>query len=108
MKLKVMLKQNVKLKMKLKVIQKRNVKLNNEAKGETKAKSEAKKNILNGDEQRILELVKRNPIMSQTAIANETGFSRSKVQRIMKNFQEESIVSREGGRKGGSWKVLGE
>lgn len=78
----------------------------NEAKSE--AKNEAKKNDLKADEQNVLELIKGQPKISQIEITKVTGYSRSKVQRITKTLQERNIVSREGGRNGGSWKVLGE
>ena len=78
----------------------------NEAKSE--AKNEAKKNGLKADEQKVLELIKGQPKISQIEITKVTGYSRSKVQRITKTLQERNIVSREGSRNGGSWKVLGE
>ena len=82
----------------------------NEAKSEAKneAKNEAKKNGLKADEQKVLELIKGQPKISQIEITKVTGYSRSKVQRITKTLQERNIVSREGSRNGGSWKVLGE
>ena len=76
----------------------------NEAKSE--AENEAKKNGLKADEQIVLELIKEDPKISQIGITKETGYSRSKVQRITKALQEKKIVGREGGRKGGSWKVF--
>ncbi|MDO4294471.1 MAG: winged helix-turn-helix transcriptional regulator [Eubacteriales bacterium] len=80
----------------------------NQESGEAKneAKSEAKNEALNDAERTILEIIVEFPQTSQVEIAKKSGFSRSKVQRIMKKLAETEIIYHEGAKKGGLWKVI--
>ncbi len=40
-------------------------------------------------------------------IVQKAGFSRAKVQRIMKKLVENKVIYREGAKKNGVWKVYG-
>ena len=93
-----------------KIVSANSIALSEEAKSEaeSEAKSEAKKNGLKVDEQIVLNYIKGEPKISQIEISKETGYSRSKVQRITKALQEKNIIKREGARKGGRWKMLRE
>ena len=88
-------------------------KTSNDAKNEAinDALNEAINNILNGiineSEQQIIGILKTNPTISQARISNVTGFSRSKVQRILKKLVADNVVCREGARKNGFWRVSG-
>lgn len=62
----------------------------------------------NIDEQIIVEIIRLLPKASQREIVQKTGFSRAKVQRIMKKMIENKVIYREGARKNGIWKVSGE
>ena len=73
-----------------------------------KASNEALNEALNGDEKIIVEIIRLLPKASQREIAQKTGFSRAKVQRIMKKMIENKVIYREGARKNGIWKVFGE
>ena len=44
--------------------------------------------------------------VSQIEIAKRTGYSRSKVQRIMKNLTENNVVQRGGAKKNGVWRII--
>ena len=39
-------------------------------------------------------------------MADKTGFSRAKVQRIMKKLIDNKIIMREGSKKSGVWKIV--
>lgn len=66
---------------------------------------EALNDALNDDEKIIVRLIKENPAFKQTEMAEKTGFSRAKVQRLMKALSEKSIIKRSGGKKKGHWEV---
>ena len=62
----------------------------------------------NEAERQIINVIIETPSASQIEIAEMTGFSRSKVQRIMKELTKKKILYREGARKNGAWRVLDE
>lgn len=62
--------------------------------------------MLNIDEMMIFELIRMNSKISQKILAEKTGFSRSKIQRLLKKLQDKNVIYRQGSRKGGDWKVL--
>ncbi len=72
------------------------------------ALNEAINDALNGDEKIIVELIKVDPSISQESISERSGFSRSKVQRIMKKLSDSHVIYREGAKKNGLWRVAGE
>lgn len=61
---------------------------------------------LNSDEAVIMAIIKSNPQISQKEMATQSGFSRSKIQRILKVLQGKKVLYREGARKNGYWKIL--
>ena len=77
-------------------------------KASDKASHDALNDALNESERLIVELIKANPSISQECMAERTGFSRSKVQRIMKKLSEDHVIYREGARKNGFWRISGE
>ena len=68
--------------------------------------SESINESLNSDETVIMAMIKINPQISQKEMVTKSGFSRSKIQRILKTLQEKKILYREGARKNGYWKIL--
>jgi ATP-dependent DNA helicase RecG len=77
-------------------------------KAPNKALNEAISEALNEAERQIINVIIETPSASQIEIAEMTGFSRSKVQRIMKELTKKKILYREGARKNGAWRVLDE
>lgn len=62
--------------------------------------------ILDGAlEGQILSVIKRNPFIIQTDLAQETNLSRRTVQRKLKEFQVQGILERKGGRRYGYWDI---
>lgn len=53
----------------------------------------------------IIELIRENPRISSTAIANALGINRSAVSKHMKQMQELMLIRRVGPDKGGHWEV---
>lgn len=68
--------------------------------------SESISESLNSDEAVIMAIIKSNPQISQKEMATKSGFSRSKIQRILKVLQGKKVLYREGARKNGYWKIL--
>ena len=62
---------------------------------------------LSNDENILLIIIKKAPYATQDFYAQETGFSLSKVQRMMKKLQNEKIIWRNGSKKKGSWEIKG-
>ena len=62
---------------------------------------------LSDDENILLVIIKKAPYATQDIFAQETGFSLSKVQRMMKKLQDEKIIWRKGSKKKGSWEIKG-
>ncbi len=54
----------------------------------------------------IIELIRKNPQISTTAIASALGINRSAVSKHMKQMQEQMLIRRVGPDKGGHWEVL--
>ena len=71
-----------------------------------KASNESINESLNSDETVIMAMIKINPQISQKEMVKKSGFSRSKIQRILKVLQEKKVLYREGARKNGYWKIL--
>lgn len=71
-----------------------------------KRQNDALNDALNDAEKNILDIIRQYPKINQEEIANKTGFSRRKVQRIMKGMQDKNIIYREGGRKNGNWRLF--
>ena len=73
-----------------------------------KASGDAGNEALNDAERIIIEIIRKFPQASQKEIAEKAEFSRSKVQRTMKNLVEKKVIYREGARKNGVWRVTGQ
>ncbi|MDE6069081.1 MAG: winged helix-turn-helix transcriptional regulator [Treponemataceae bacterium] len=54
----------------------------------------------------MLGLVKKNPDISQEAIASELGIARETVNRNMKKLQERNVLKRLGADKNGLWEIV--
>lgn len=68
--------------------------------------NKASNESLNSDEAVIMAMIKTNPQISQKEMVTKSGFSRSKIQRILKVLQGKKVLYREGARKNGYWKIL--
>jgi ATP-dependent DNA helicase RecG len=77
----------------------------NKASGE--AINEAINDALNEDEKSIVEIIRIEPSVSQKVLSDKTGFSRSKVQRIMKKLINNQVIYHDGAKKNGIWRVIG-
>lgn len=62
---------------------------------------------LSKDENTLLIVIKEAPYATQDFYAQETSFSLSKVQRMMKKLQNDKIIWRNGSKKKGSWEIKG-
>jgi len=55
----------------------------------------------------ILEMMERNPLVTQQSIANELGVSRRYVAKIIEELKEKELIKRIGAsRYGGKWQVI--
>ena len=62
---------------------------------------------LSKDENTLLIVIKKAPYATQDFYAQETSFSLSKVQRMMKKLQNDKIIWRNGSKRKGSWEIKG-
>ena len=74
-----------------------------EAKNE--ALNRALNRALNENEEKILELIQKNPYITQVEIKEQLQIARSHVQKIMKSLVEREIIARVGAKKTGSWEI---
>ena len=58
--------------------------------------------------QAILEILKDNPMITQTQLVEEMNLTRKQVQKDMKELQAEGVLVREGTNRNGRWLVKGE
>lgn len=58
------------------------------------------------NQKNILDIVKKNPNISQEAIASELGIARETVNRNMKKLQERNVLKRLGADKNGLWEII--
>ena len=56
--------------------------------------------------EKILEVVRRNPAVTISELAKETGVTTRTVERHIKRMQGEGILERIGGRKEGHWETV--
>ena len=61
---------------------------------------------LTANQKNILDIVKKNPDISQEAIASELGIARETVNRNMKKLQERNVLKRLGADKNGRWEIV--
>ncbi len=57
-------------------------------------------------QRRIYKLISTNPQINITAIAENLGVSTRQVQKYLRRLTELHLITREGGRKNGIWKIL--
>ncbi len=55
------------------------------------------------NQEKVVSLIRRNPSITQTAIARQLGISRSGVRYIMDQLQQKGMLHREGSTKKGKW-----
>ena len=60
---------------------------------------------LNEEEWNILELIHKNPKITQVEIKNQLKIARSHVQRTMKKLVDKGIIERVGSKKSGYWNL---
>lgn len=60
----------------------------------------------NNDENKVLEIIRKAPNITQPQIAIQTGFSTRKVNRIIASLRKKEIITRVGKTKGGHWEIL--
>ena len=68
---------------------------NNTNKASNESINESISESLNSDEAVIMAIIKSNPQISQKEMATKSGFSRSKIQRILKVLQGKKVLYRE-------------
>ncbi|MDD6140059.1 MAG: winged helix-turn-helix transcriptional regulator, partial [Bacteroidales bacterium] len=73
----------------------------NEVKGQEKGKKRARKG-----QEKLLALIKTNPYISISSIANECGMSVKSIRNLIDDLREDRLLERVGPDKGGYWKVL--
>ena len=54
----------------------------------------------------ILQLIKDDPTITRNAIAEIIGISPSAIQKHINRLKEDNVIVRQGGDRGGFWKVL--
>ena len=73
--------------------------------GETGEKFKASSEALNEEEKLIVNIVMSDPQINQGDIVKKTGYSRSKVQRLVKKLKEKEVIYRDGSKKSGLWRI---
>lgn len=58
------------------------------------------------DELAVLDLIKKNPSIKQTELAEQKGKSVRSVKRITDSLKEKQYICRVGGERYGRWEVL--
>ena len=54
----------------------------------------------------IIQMIKDNPTISSTEMANQIGINRSAISKHLKKLKEDKIIKREGPAKGGKWIII--
>ena len=58
------------------------------------------------DELAVLDLIKKNPSVKQTELAEQTGKSVRSIKRIIDSLKEKQYIRRVDGKRYGKWEVL--
>ena len=58
------------------------------------------------EELALLELIAKNPSITQQELADTSGKSIRTVKRLMKSLQDKNYIRRESGKRYGKWEVL--
>ena len=53
----------------------------------------------------IIQLIKKNPKITQIELANQLNLSRSTIKRMLNRLQQQEIVIRKGSNRNGYWTV---
>jgi ATP-dependent DNA helicase RecG len=61
---------------------------------------------LTDNQEKILEIIIRDPLISANKISDEIGISSRKVEENIKKLKEKGIIKRIGPAKGGHWEVI--
>lgn len=56
--------------------------------------------------QKIIELIKQNSMITINELMEKTGLSESGVKKIIRNLKAHNIIRRVGADKGGHWKII--
>jgi len=59
------------------------------------------------EELALLELIAKNPTITQQELADTSGKSLRTVKRLMKSLQDKNYIRRENGKRYGKWEILG-
>lgn len=59
----------------------------------------------NGDENKVLRLLEKEPDITAKQLSEKTGFSTRKISRIIRNLREEDRITRIGSARKGYWKI---
>lgn len=59
----------------------------------------------NNGENKVLDIIRKNPSITQSQIAEQTGFSTRKVNRLISSLRGEKKIIRIGKTKGGHWEI---
>ena len=75
----------------------------------TKSATDATKSAteleLTEDEKKILSMIKKNPRITQKKLHEATGISLGTIKRILPRLQEKGMLTRNGSRRSGQWKI---
>ena len=75
---------------------------------ETEKKVTAKVSVkVTVNQQKILDIIKENPFVTQEELAQLIGLSRKSIIQNMKKLQENGLLKRIGADKNGSWEIVG-
>lgn len=72
---------------------------------ETNATKSATEIELIEDEKKILSVIKKNPRITQKKLHEATGISLGTIKRILPRLQEKGVLTRNGSRRSGQWKI---
>lgn len=61
---------------------------------------------LSNKEEMVLNIIVKNPYVTRDKIVKELNISDRTVSRILKRFQDENIIIRDGSKKTGFWKII--
>ena len=53
-----------------------------------------------------MDILRKDPAITQGRISEVTGYSLKKVERLMKKMREKGMIQRVGSKKTGTWEVL--
>lgn len=59
----------------------------------------------NNGENKVLDIIRKNPSITQSQIAEQTGFSTRKVNRLISSLRGKKKIIRIGKTKGGHWEI---